>query len=1291
MERGLGGEVNKEVIRVPIVIAPFAYETTQRNSSLDVNREEFGNGRRKCSAFAYTQDYLNAHDESLWGIVTNGKNLRILRNNNSLTTSAYIEIDFEQIFEYNKYDEFRIAWLLLHASMFGSEGTPVAECALENMRKAGIENGSRIADRLRIGVKQALLALGNGFLRTNPALRQQIQNRELYAQTYYNELLRIVYRLIFLITVEERELLHPKDATKTARERYLEGYSFSRIRNRTIRRTAHDRYTDLWEAMQITFEGLANGQKELGLPALGGLFDLTQCPHIHGLKLRNDDFLEAAHNLLWLADETHLVRINWRDMGPEEFGSVYEGLLEITPALSPAGDHFSFIEFTEQSGGKGKGSERKSTGSYYTPDSLVQVILNHTLLPLIDRTIAQNQKDPVKALLSLTIVDPACGSGHFLLSAARRLANKVAELRCPLDTPTPEDRQRAHRDVIKNCIYGVDINPMAVELCRVSLWLETIKPGEPLSFLDSHIQCGNSLLGATSELIQNGIPDDAWLVAEGDESKSAASLKKRNKNERELYQTQFKMFKEHALESSQIVAVTAQEIDDAAENTLEEVQTKKTRYQKLLESPAYRRECAIADAWCAAFLWNKTKDYSAIAPTHALFERIKDASDPLDPNTPLGKEVASIHQKYKLFHWHIQFPQVFKNGGFDCVLGNPPWERIKLQEAEFFATRSLEIANAPNAAARKSLIAKLKDHHPDLYKEYTDALARAAHESHFILHSGRYPLCGKGDVNTYSIFAEHNRNIMRHTAGFIVPSGLASDATTQMFFADLVLKQQLRCFYSFENREKVLFPDIDSRMNFALVILMMAGEVSPHAAMATPYAAPPSEPLPPNPFPVGAGAWDALTGTQVEPNPLPRRGRGDNTPITDRAMGVSGPYCPDAIRHQTCDFAFYLHNVSDLLEPHRHFSLTNEEFSCLNPNTMTCPTFRNQYDATLNLKIYKRAGILWDETKSGNAKGTISPGNPWGIQFMAMFHMSNDSDKFITQAEALNYPAQGSYRLPPDGRTLVPLYEAKFIHQYDHRFTTWPNLNNNVPDSVTDEQHQDPDFTIIPRYYIDKNFADERLASIGWKHKWLMGWRDICRSTDERTVISSIIPRVGMGNTFFLLFPSTSNQSLINATHCACIIANLNSFCLDYTARQKVAGTHLGYGYFTQLPIFTPSTYEAAPWFTHGEPLKSWIARRVVQLVCTSHDMEDFAREVAEEIPSASIPTHATVWNPESRFKLRCELDAAFFHLYGMSREETEYILDTFPIVRDNDIKAYGTYRTKDTILAIYDAMRYGM
>ncbi|MGO9288158.1 MAG: N-6 DNA methylase, partial [Polyangia bacterium] len=537
--------------RVPVIIAPAG-------RGLEAPLPEFGDGGRRRTAFGLAQEYLNEVDEALWGLVTDGNTLRILRDNASLTRPAWIEADLARIFTEERYADFAALWLLVHDSRFGKPGQPATDCALETWRAAGREEGTRAREDLRRGVEDALLALGQGFVAhpENAALRAALADGSLATKDYFNQLLRLVYRLIFLLTVEERGLLHPDGADDKAKTLYAEGYGMRRLRERAVKRSAHDRFPDLWEAQKIVFRGLAAGEPRLALPALAGIFAKTQCPALDFARLENHAFLLAVFRLSWLREEAGLARVNWRDMGPEELGSVYESLLELVPQIS-GGRTFAFA-----AGGETKGNARKTSGSYYTPDSLVQVLLDSALEPVIADTIAKNPEKPVEALLELSVVDPACGSGHFLLAAARRLAAHVARLQAA-GTPSAGQYRHALRQVVGRCIYGVDLNPMAVELCRVSLWMETVEPGRPLSFLDSHIQQGNALLGATPDLMKNGLPDAAWDPIEGDDKKTASALKKRNKKAAEGQRGLDSLWSKPGEDESAKVAAAVAEVDAA--------------------------------------------------------------------------------------------------------------------------------------------------------------------------------------------------------------------------------------------------------------------------------------------------------------------------------------------------------------------------------------------------------------------------------------------------------------------------------------------------------------------------------------------------------------------------------------------------------------------------------------------------------------------------------------------------------------------------------------------------------
>jgi hypothetical protein len=790
--------------RVPVVIAPAGL-------GLDALAPVFGDGTRRRSAFGLAQEYLNAQDGALWGLVTDGVTLRIVRDNASLTRPAWIEVDVARLFTEERYADFAALWLLMHASRFGRAGQPVTACPLEAWRTAGREEGTRAREHLRRGVEDALLALGQGFLShpDNTALRTALHDGSLTTTALFNQLLRLVYRLIFLLTVEERGLLHPDGTPDDVKALYAGGYSLRRLRERSVKRSAHDRFVDLWQVTRLVTRGVARGEPRLGLPALAGLFAADQCQDIDGATLDNRALLTAMFKLSWLKDDGGLARVNWRDMGPEELGSVYESLLELVPQVTSDGRGFAFA-----GGDATNGNARKTSGSYYTPDSLVQVLLDSALEPVIADTVARHPAGPIEALLELSIVDPACGSGHFLLAAARRLATHVARLQAG-GTPSAAEYRHALRQVVGRCIYGVDLNPMAVELCKVSLWMEAVEPGLPLTFLNAHIQHGNALLGTTPELMKDGIPDAAWEAIEGDDKKVATALKKRNKEEgRGLLSLALAPPKS---DETAAVAQAVADLEAASDADLTALSHKESRWSGILDSTEYRHQKQVADAWCAAFVWPKQPGPLAeAAPTVEVWRRLRDGS-PLTALT--ASTVAQLAEEYHFFHWHLQFPRVFERGGFDVVLGNPPWDEIQFEETAWFASRDLHISGAQNAAERSGRIAALDIQNPALFAIYLAALRLVDGTKHFITSSASYPAGASGKLNTATLFSARGTALTepRHGAfGLLVPTGIATDKGSSDVFADLMSKGRLRSLLDFVN-QRLLFKEVRPHQHFCLL------------------------------------------------------------------------------------------------------------------------------------------------------------------------------------------------------------------------------------------------------------------------------------------------------------------------------------------------------------------------------------------------------------------------------------------------------------------------------------------
>jgi hypothetical protein len=1198
--------------RVPIVVTPPSEE------SLDRRSPTLSSDRSRSAAFAL-QDFLNQREEALWGLATNGCTLRLIRDNASLTRPAYIEADLAQIFTNEDAASFSVLWLLCHRTRFGSVGTPATDCALERWREAGSREGVVARDRLSGQVQLALKLLGSGFLEANPELARQIQSGQIPLTGWFNELLRLVYRLIFLMVAEDRNLLHAPGASTAARSLYADGYSLTALRTLCTRGATWDRHHDRFEGVKVLFRALAAGEEKLALPALGGIFAADQLPSLETARLRNRAFMEALYRLSWLADAAGMVPVNWRAMETEELGSVYESLLELQPQLGPDGKSLVFASDAAEQ----RGNQRKTTGSYYTPDSLVQALLDSALDPVVEKTEAAD--DPAAALLKLRIIDPACGSGHFLLAAARRIATRLARIRAE-GTPSTEDFRHALRDVARCCIHGVDRNPMAVELTKVALWIETVDPGLPLGFFDAQIRCGDALLGVFDiNVLQNGIPDAAYKPLTGDDRATAKFYAQANKDakagqgELNLDGSGWQM------PDIKPLAADFSGFRDLPEETMEQIGAKAKRFESLRQGHDFLRTQTACDLYVAAFLLPKTggaptdPSQRSVPTTQELWLALNQGKV-----RPEMEAATAASRRARAFHWTLEFPDVMQRGGFDVVLGNPPWERIKLQEQEFFASRVPEIVEAKNKAERSTRIkwlsegslryhlSKFQSSPPPnpaevaIYQEFEFEKRLAEATSEFVrvpsADGGRFALTGRGDVNTYALFAEHISNLTRSRAGFIVPTGIATDATTAPFFAHLVENKRLAKLVDFENSSP-LFPGVHRSFKFALLTL-------------------------------GHNEKDA-------------------------------------------HFAFFLTDPAQLAEPERNFTLSAETIARLNPNTKTAPVFRSRADAELTAKIYAHAPVLIDETKGPE-------GNPWGVGFTAMFHMSNDSDLFRTadQLHSAGWIREGSDWIMGAER-FVPLYEAKMCWFYDHRAAGYGSRGDDRGYRVLPEtpvcDHARPEFELVPFYWVNEVEVLGRLRKMDFKQQWTIGLRDITASTNERTVVCTLIPAWGVGNSLPLLLPAEQVVSVVPG-----LLATLSSLTLDFVARHKVGGTHLNFFIAYQLPILPPTFYTA--------PRLDFIVPRVLELSYTSHSLAPFARDLGYDGPPFG-------WDEDRRAKLRAELDAFYGRAYGLDRDELRYILDpadvkgpdypseTFRVLKEKEIRQYGEYRTRHLVLEAWDRM----
>ncbi len=1215
---------------------------------------------------------------------------------------------------------------------------------------------------LRDGVEQCITLLGNGFLShpANEELRRRVSaactgNERINADSFYRQLLRLVYRFLFLLVSEDRGLL-------SSLAIYRQHYSITRLRRLVDQRAAYTDHDDLWQSLRVLWLLLIKDlplphfadqpmAAALGLPVLNG--DLFAPQDLDAATLANCDLLQAFWQLAWY-QETRTSpprRVNYAALDVEELGSVYESLLEFHPAIDADAAGRPVFQLLP-------GSERKTTGSYYTPPELVAELVKSALDPVLqERLTAANLPSPLrgeglgvrgdaaanlpspplggegsgvrgdaaeKAILSLRVCDPACGSGHFLLAAARRLGKELARVRTGEDEPAPERIREAIRDVISHCIYGVDKNLLAVDLCRVALWLESYTADKPLTFLDHRIRCGDSLVGVFHlRALNQGIPDKAFESLEGDDRETARALARQNRDERAAPHTLYDWGPEGALGD---FTRHSRELDEIADDSPVAVRRKRQLFEESHREQAWLRQKQACDLWTAAF-FQPLQPGAPVITSAALAEHL--ASRQIHPQTLALSDELSWRQRF--FHWPLEFPEVFAGGGFDVILSNPPWERVKLQEQEFFAARDARIATAPNKAARTRLIKELPESDPALHREFIDSLRAASAASAFMRHAGRYPLAGRGDINTYSVFAELATSaiVSNGRAGVILPKGIATDDTTKHFFNCIVENGRLIQLIGFEN-EEFIFPAVDHRVTFCTLT-------------------------------VGGGA---------------------------------NPVSQSRIR-------FYIRRFSQLAEESRFFHLAKNDFWLLNPNTGNCPIFRTQADAELTKAIYRRVPVLWREARDGQPAV-----NPWRLSFKTLFHMANDSHYFRTAAElqAEGYRLEGNIFVGPDDRYL-PLYEAKMLHQFDHRFSTYEGaterqLNVGILPQPTAEQKRDPRFVVQPRYWVQEKIvesaipkypeplalavqaghqpsirhvlcvwaaghylnhdnpeaAEKLLLDAGrfevgraviralghglaeeqasrldtdfplkdsdvhaivtrstdldnlaadliarFSPKWFLRWRDITNAGNERTIIASVTPRAPVGHTFPLSFLAG-----VRPNEARVLLASLNSFVADYVARQKVGGTHITYNLFKQFPILSLENLMRVECRDAANGLKSMFPH-VLELVYTAHDLAPLAKDCGFDGPPFR-------WDDDRRFEIRCELDAAFFHLYlpceaggdwrpaeGETPEQlaalkkhfltprhaVSFVLDQFPIVRQKDEDKHGRYRTKERILEIYDAM----
>lgn len=1134
------------------------------------------------------QQFLNTSHHQ-WAILINGKKVRLLRDFYHSITKGFLEFDLESIFETANSEQFRVLFRILQSSRienqyqgkqeieYDEEGNPIEvedNCLLESFHKKSRETGVKVGNKLRDQVIEAIEKLGNGFAESLDP--DEFQNGKV--KGFYAEILNIIYRLLFLMFAEQKGWLPVRNSI------YARTYSLNALREMAERGNySHDEEHDLWEGLKITFKLVANGYKFKNgdeINAFGGqLFSDKKITVIKDLSLKNKFLLDAIFRLSYFKLDNLSNRINYANLAIDELGSVYESLLDYEPKLAKEQTTLNKREIKR---GEfyldDRGTDRKTTGSYYTDSRLVAQLIESALVPVINNALTNKHtiEEKEQALLDLKVADIACGSGAFICAALEKMGEQLALIRMgDEERPTEDQLREAKRDVLLHCIYGVDLNPMALELAKFSLWITASLPDMPLTFLDHKLKCGNSLIGATPELIKKGIPEEAFKPVGSDNPAICTELKKKVRREQESLSRVNEPTSQYGLqfkrnETDELLRLR-EVLNNRKQEEVADVDLAEEEYHQLEKMERKFKDWLMADVWTSAFFIEKTELDQTLYPTNVTLENLRE-NQPV--NDVLIDRVLKTADHYNFFHYHLEFPEVFEKGGFDCLLGNPPWEKIQAEENEFFAPYNPIIANESDAKIRKQLIADLEQEDIELFKKWKYFKESMEKVSKFCISSRLYEKSAIGNINLYKVFLDKSIKSINSAGrvGLIVQSGLFTDELSKDFFEELMTNRNLISVNDFVNKKKLF--GIHPQMRFSLITACL---------------------------------------------------KNDNDPF----------------------FRFYLLDPEQMMNTDLGVYLDLKVIQTINPNTGNCPMINDQKTLDILNNIYRNSIIV-------SSENPVTPSLQctfWG----EMFNMTR-GEKFLWN------------RLPELDFETVPLYESKYFHQYDHRYATFKDVSDNDringnARTVRENEKINQD-EIEFRYYVRKETVVQKCKSEKYNitTDWLLCLRSITSSTNERTVISTILPKVGIANSVNIVLPKTNSDAVI-------LLGAFNSYVNDFVACTKVGNQNLNIFIIKQLPV---------PQVNLNSQAFDIVKNKILKLCYTSSDLRPFAIDLG-------FDGNPYLWNNKERFQIQCELDAIYAHLYGLEKEEMGYILETFPIVKRKDIAKYGSYRTKETILQLYD------
>ncbi|AWB27713.1 Eco57I restriction-modification methylase domain-containing protein [Halococcoides cellulosivorans] len=755
---------------------------------------EFSEHRQYRNASHQIKHYLEKTPSAIqWGILTNGRKWR-LYGTKDYETQTYYEVDLPELLESGDLERFKYFFVFFRPAAFRESG---GTTFLDEVRSESETAAQQLGDDLQDNVFTALRVLGRGFVETNDLAIDP--DDEAALEELKEQSLVMLYRLMFVLYAEAQGLIHPDDAD--AQSDYEKNFSLDALRLRIheeigevdtgFEAAYNEHSTRMWNRLADLFQLIDEGQADLGIPPYnGGLFDHDQHDFLTEHTVSDRYLAEVIYRLSTTENDAgRYVLADYADLDTRHLGSVYEGLLEhhfrIAPeqyaAVAADGGQVwepasevtvaDAVETVPQGGlyVVNDEGERKATGAYYTPDYVVTYIVEETVGPLVeeihDDLESQGYERGTQAYVSpfirrvtdLEILDPAMGSGHFLTRATEYLANEVmAELRdVETEMGVAIDEQQMRRDIAKECIYGVDINGMAVELAKLSMWLETLATDRPLAFLDHHFKLGNSLVGSDIEDIKELESD-----ANGDDEQSSLA--------------EFGATREGTIERlmdiySEFVAIESE--------TVEDVREMKRKYAEIEQDELRQRLVAMANVHSA-------EDFE-LDPPDGAYERMAKALENEEKwdniaETDWFSTAQEIADNHSFFHWRLAFPEVFyreitesyediekENPGFDVIIGNPPYL---------------------NAWSMTEKMPELRD---ALKRGYSDS---GALEGHW---------------DMYLSFVVRSLELTRDRGyhSFILPNTLLTEKYAKQLRKLILSKHKIKSILDFEERE--VFPGVD--------------------------------------------------------------------------------------------------------------------------------------------------------------------------------------------------------------------------------------------------------------------------------------------------------------------------------------------------------------------------------------------------------------------------------------------------------------------------------------------------